>query len=234
MIAIIAILAGMLLPVLNSARDKARAISCINNQKQVILSVLIYTQDYNSYFKVREFVSAAPYYGNDYGWADTLFRFKYLPDKADNILCPSLPLPLDAGASMTTATAISFRKVTYGLINWDNTPKYTYKHLYDNQIYLNMRAIKKASSTMFGGDSFISNSYWGNAQYYLYSLNTTTQGGASVHARHSNMMNMMFFDGHAGATHPREYKNYLKNGDTEYENESLMYYSQKRILTPVN
>jgi prepilin-type N-terminal cleavage/methylation domain-containing protein/prepilin-type processing-associated H-X9-DG protein len=44
-IAIIAILAAMLLPALAKAREKARAISCINNLKQVTLSALMYADD---------------------------------------------------------------------------------------------------------------------------------------------------------------------------------------------
>ena len=46
-IAIIAILAGMLLPALNSARNKARSMSCISNLKQTIYGGIGYQSDHN-------------------------------------------------------------------------------------------------------------------------------------------------------------------------------------------
>lgn len=46
-IAIIAILAGMLLPVLNKARQTAKAATCINNIKQNMQSLQLYADDYN-------------------------------------------------------------------------------------------------------------------------------------------------------------------------------------------
>ena len=46
-IAIIAILAAILFPVFAQAREKARAISCVSNEKQIVLSWSMYTQDYD-------------------------------------------------------------------------------------------------------------------------------------------------------------------------------------------
>lgn len=46
-VAIIAILAAMLLPTLNKAREQGKAISCISNLKQCGTSVQMYASDYN-------------------------------------------------------------------------------------------------------------------------------------------------------------------------------------------
>ena len=46
-IAIIAILAAILFPVFAQAREKARAISCMSNTKQIGISALMYAQDYD-------------------------------------------------------------------------------------------------------------------------------------------------------------------------------------------
>jgi prepilin-type N-terminal cleavage/methylation domain-containing protein/prepilin-type processing-associated H-X9-DG protein len=46
-IAIIAILAAILFPVFAKAREKARQTSCLNNQRQIAVSILMYAQDHD-------------------------------------------------------------------------------------------------------------------------------------------------------------------------------------------
>lgn len=49
-IAIIAIIASLLLPALNAARDKAKSIKCTNNLKQFFLAFNLYSNDYDGFW----------------------------------------------------------------------------------------------------------------------------------------------------------------------------------------
>ena len=64
-ISIIAILAAMLLPALSQAKLKAKNIICLNNLKQLGLSITLYAGDFNGHFPVT-------YTGNNWSWDDNL------------------------------------------------------------------------------------------------------------------------------------------------------------------
>ena len=68
-IAIIAILASLLLPALNSARDKARSLSCLNNLKTLGIALNQYTLNYDDYLlPVYNIVGEEPSDANTYAW----------------------------------------------------------------------------------------------------------------------------------------------------------------------
>lgn len=57
--AIIAILAAILFPVFAQAREKARQASCLSNEKQIGIAVLMYTQDYDEAYPLIQRDAAA-------------------------------------------------------------------------------------------------------------------------------------------------------------------------------
>ncbi len=59
-IAIIAILAAILFPVFAQAREKARAITCISNLKQIDLAFMMYIQDYDETFPLDQYDAINP------------------------------------------------------------------------------------------------------------------------------------------------------------------------------
>jgi prepilin-type N-terminal cleavage/methylation domain-containing protein/prepilin-type processing-associated H-X9-DG protein len=97
-IAIIAILAGMLLPALNSAREKARRISCASNLKQVGLAAKQYAMDWSDQFPVG---------------AKTTDRFEalrangYLTDYK-MFICPSGTIKPQSGVVALASTNIAY------------------------------------------------------------------------------------------------------------------------------
>lgn len=60
-IAIIAILAGLLFPVLAQAREKGRSAVCQSNLKQLSLAVLMYAQDYDEKLPYAHFYASGAY-----------------------------------------------------------------------------------------------------------------------------------------------------------------------------
>ena len=90
-IAIIAILAAILFPVFAQAREKARQTSCLSNIKQLGLSVMMYTQDYDEIlphhrFDDANFLATASDRPN---WAKAVYPYQ----KNDKIfVCPSASL----------------------------------------------------------------------------------------------------------------------------------------------
>jgi prepilin-type N-terminal cleavage/methylation domain-containing protein len=70
-IAIIAILAAILFPVFAQAKAAAKKISCLSNQKQLTLGVIMYTNDYDDLYPIVEpgFPLSQTYWGSGFiGW----------------------------------------------------------------------------------------------------------------------------------------------------------------------
>ena len=80
-IAIIAILAALLLPSLNAARQKAKSSLCQNNQHQTIQSITMYANDANGYaIQPEGWQGTGGRTTNWRYWPDLLIEGQYLPD----------------------------------------------------------------------------------------------------------------------------------------------------------
>ena len=105
-IAIIAILAAMLLPALNQARNRAKNISCVNNLKQIGASAMLYYGDYNRILHAYD-----PATGNNIWW-QRLNQLNYLKDMKI-ILCPGFGPSQEAG--MTVCYGLVQYKLSYDM-----------------------------------------------------------------------------------------------------------------------
>ncbi len=123
-IAIIAILAAILLPALNSARERGRAASCTNNKKQVLQSIRFYMDDNDGYFFVRSGANDSPAHRP---WAQRLAMDTSYLSKSDVgtlCVCPSIPSYDDPQNLTIAGSANSSYQYTFGMVRtpgaWPN------------------------------------------------------------------------------------------------------------------
>jgi prepilin-type N-terminal cleavage/methylation domain-containing protein len=90
-IAIIAIIAAMLLPVLNSARWKAQQTGCLNNVKQLGLANVMYGNDFGVFIQP---ANGNNPYGANSEWVGNLID--YFGKQTNVMICPTAKDPLSA------------------------------------------------------------------------------------------------------------------------------------------
>ncbi|MBO5689978.1 MAG: prepilin-type N-terminal cleavage/methylation domain-containing protein [Lentisphaeria bacterium] len=204
-IAIIAILAAMLLPALNQAREKAHSSSCSSNIKQVMQAALMYAGE-GSDFMPRHY--NYPANGEQaYNWIGVFFKEKYLTDPKI-LLCPSqrgrkdtyhlnrfLAAPLDYPTTTCSSYGYNWHWIGSGCktaMGWTEGMKHPAK----------LNQVKQPSATITyvdtvqgpAGDQFY------NGGYACASVYRDTGSDGQPSPRHNGACNIAWLDGHVSKT----------------------------------
>ena len=205
-IAIIAILAGMLLPALNQAREKAKAIDCVSKLKQVGLANNMYMNDYNGYYPVTGYVKVPNITDPVYAWAQILAELGYLSGNYLKVArCPAVP---------RSPQVAEYNNVsTYG-VNFDyRTAFYTLQEDWSlsgkHKGFALPRQIKQPSKYVSHVDCIGTNCDAKYLAYAYYQFGYKESRGGTPFLVHSNFANALMGDGHVQAIGMQNAVNYI-------------------------
>lgn len=197
-ISVIAILAGLMMPALAKARDKAKDISCKSNLKQITLANVQYIGDFDGYsvpYKLPDFMGTGDYwhgYGNGsangggYDLTKNKLLGPYIGGTAKVFICPN-NINLVEDITHCEKSGYGYNSLWLG--------RYESKGV---TYIIKVEKFKKPSSLVAFGDSAW-DSYMGpkySATLWPEIRPSGDPGYNSIHFRHNNMANIGWLDGH--------------------------------------
>ena len=207
-IAIIAILAALLLPALQGARERGRGANCLSNIKQITLANLMYESNNSGYF-IYSAIWEAPYRYwcgvPDVGVSDVKSRGglgEYMGNAAGISYCPSVQFEYNTGTNSGTGG--------YGYSVCIGT--YDYQGL--NPVPAKSSLLQQPGKTvMFADHASVNSKGQFNEQIDLYAPGMMTRdevvypGAApTMHFRHRKRVNVGWADGHVESCAPLSYR----------------------------
>jgi prepilin-type processing-associated H-X9-DG protein/prepilin-type N-terminal cleavage/methylation domain-containing protein len=194
-IAIIAILAAMLLPALQKARENARRISCTNNLKQWANGMSMYCDESNDLFPRTYMYSSSVafhYFVIPYLIPNSSTAVDDLKAAVRKLLCPSQNIAGLTGASAEHVNSgYSMAAYIGGMNYWGGSKK-------NDSVYGKRSRLKSASQTLMLGEK---EPGFSNSAYALYSdtftnLPTGNAVNSRLAFRHGSSTNFAYVDGH--------------------------------------
>ena len=196
-IAIIAVLAAMLLPALNKARDKAQEVSCVNNIKQLLTKARMYMDDNGDamfFYGYKNSVTWSMFllnkYSAAYGGSGEVMTAK---DKV--AYCPKLghPNPANIGS------------YTYGMVNpaANGAIPERYKTVTGGETWVRFKGVRNASSFPLIGDA--GRNLDSNASWSI----KNASGNTGFALAHGNRGVLGYFDGHAASSTQYDFRDAL-------------------------
>jgi len=170
-IAIIAILAAILFPVFAQAREKARAITCISNMKQLGLGMCGYVQDYDEQFPMDHWVVGS----TDINWFGAIYP--YIKNGNSNWGTPANPTQSGTGGINTCPTQLDPSQSTYQLnqyITPDGDTPWGGPHQYNPAT---LAQIPSVSSQILIAEAGNNNATWG---FLTFAADQGSWVGASI------------------------------------------------------
>lgn len=200
-IAIIAILAAILLPVFAQAREKARQASCLSNLKQIGLGLMMYAQDYDETYPMNLFLGFQP------GPCVYISQVAIMPyiKNMDVYKCASDPNPMDFPVAMSTigmppvcTASPTITKVSYvpnfSLIDWGYPNNFFGPDSDPERPVKTLAAVDYPAETsaFYDGTHSLPDTYLGMMDI-------------PIQARHTNQVNVCWAAGHAKVIRAKPY-----------------------------